>query len=112
MSTPSIRIAPELGFSSRATQRARVLLPEPDSPTSATISPRLIVRSTPCRARTDSRENSPPMGNDLPKPRISRAGVLVVESATGDVKEWLIVRLLPGLRNRSLKRRHQPGPQN
>ena len=34
-------------------------------------------RSTPCRARTACRENRPPMGNDLPSPRTSRAGIRV-----------------------------------
>ena len=35
----SIQISPESGFSSRATQRATVDLPEPDSPTSAKVLP-------------------------------------------------------------------------
>ena len=45
-STPSTRICPAVGCSSRAMQRAIVLLPLPDSPTSAMISPRSSRRST------------------------------------------------------------------
>src|SRR5216683_618523 len=43
---PPIRIAPALGCSSPATQRKVVVLPQPDGPSSATISPAATVRLT------------------------------------------------------------------
>ena len=51
MSWPSKRIVPAVGLCSRVTSRARVDLPQPDSPTSPTVSPRCTVRSTPSTAR-------------------------------------------------------------
>ena len=52
MSTLSIRIAPLVGSTSRATQRATVDLPEPDSPTMPSVSPRRIVSETSLTALT------------------------------------------------------------
>ena len=40
MSVPSKRIVPAVGSISRSTKRAVVDLPQPDSPTSASVSPR------------------------------------------------------------------------
>ena len=47
-----MRMTPEVGSISRATQRATVVLPEPDSPTMPTVSPRRTVMSTLSAART------------------------------------------------------------
>ena len=52
MSTLSIRTAPLVGSTSRATQRATVDLPEPDSPTMPSVSPRRTVRETSLTALT------------------------------------------------------------
>src|SRR5438093_794563 len=56
------RTRPSLGASGRSRSRPNVVLPQPDSPTSATVSPRRITRSTPSTARTVaiSRWRSPP----------------------------------------------------
>ena len=53
MSTPPIDTAPDVASSSRMIVRAMVVLPQPDSPTSATISRSRISRSTPSTARGD-----------------------------------------------------------
>ena len=47
MSTPSKTIRPALGSMSRRSSRPTVVLPQPDSPTRPSVSPRAIVRSTP-----------------------------------------------------------------
>ena len=52
ISTLSIWIAPAVGSTSRATQRATVDLPEPDSPTMPSVSPRRIVSETSLTALT------------------------------------------------------------
>ena len=52
MSTLSIRIAPLVGSTSRATQRATVDLPEPDLPTMPSVSPRRTVSETSLTALT------------------------------------------------------------
>ena len=49
-STPSKVISPSVGSSSRRSVRPRVDLPQPDSPTRPTVSPRRISRSTPSTA--------------------------------------------------------------
>src|SRR3989454_1497881 len=56
------RTSPSVGSMSRSRSRPNVVLPQPDSPTSATVSPRRITRSTPSTARTVaiSRWRSPP----------------------------------------------------
>ncbi|GAV33936.1 hypothetical protein ROTAS13_01595 [Roseomonas sp. TAS13] len=51
-SWPSKRIVPALGSISRITSRAVVDLPQPDSPTSARVSPRFRRNPTPSTART------------------------------------------------------------
>ena len=51
-SGPRTRSRPSPASSKRARQRASVDLPEPDSPTSASVVPAAIVRSTPSRAWT------------------------------------------------------------
>src|SRR5215207_489396 len=53
--TPPTAIAPEVGDSSAPTIWSSVLLPDPDGPMIATISPSSIVKSTPSRARTSVR---------------------------------------------------------
>src|SRR5580692_1839818 len=48
---PSNQILPAVGFSRQAIQDASVLLPEPDSPTIASVAPAETVKDTPSRAR-------------------------------------------------------------
>ena len=50
ISTPSKRIVPSVGSSSRLRQRRNVLLPEPEGPTTNTTSPRRISVETPHKA--------------------------------------------------------------
>src|SRR5262245_20598501 len=52
MSSPSNRSVPAVGSSSRTIRRAVVDLPQPDSPTMPSVSPRLTVRLTPSTACT------------------------------------------------------------
>ena len=52
MSVLSIRTEPLVGSTSRATQRATVDLPEPDSPTMPSVSPRRTVSDTSLTALT------------------------------------------------------------
>jgi hypothetical protein len=52
MSWPSNTIEPPVESSRRMTQRAIVDLPQPDSPTTPSVSPFLIVKETPSTART------------------------------------------------------------
>ena len=49
---PSKSISPDVGSIRRSTQRPVVDLPQPDSPTSPSVSPRAISKSTPSTART------------------------------------------------------------
>ena len=51
-SWPSKRTDPLVGRSSWRTQRPVVVLPQPDSPTRPSVSPRRIVKLTPSTART------------------------------------------------------------
>src|ERR1700716_2654273 len=53
MSLPSYVIVPADGVSSPRTIRAVVVLPDPDSPTSASVRPRVSVNDTPSTARTE-----------------------------------------------------------
>ena len=52
MSSPSKRTAPAVGSIRRSTRRPVVDLPQPDSPTSASVSPRAISKLTSSTART------------------------------------------------------------
>ncbi len=52
MSVPASMMWPSLGSISRAMQRATVDLPEPDSPTMPSVSPRRISKATSCTALT------------------------------------------------------------
>jgi hypothetical protein len=52
MSTPSIFSPPDVGRSIIVTWRANVDLPQPDSPTTASVSPARTVNETPSSART------------------------------------------------------------
>ena len=52
MSVPSNVIEPSVGSSSRIIARPVVLLPQPDSPTSPSVSPFAIEKLTPSTART------------------------------------------------------------
>ncbi len=56
-SGPSAVIEPELGFSRRAIIRATVDLPEPDSPTRATVRPGTRVKETRSAARRVERRS-------------------------------------------------------
>ena len=55
------RIDPSVGFSARTMQRAAVVLPQPLSPTSASVSPCAMAISSPATART-RRTRSPISG--------------------------------------------------
>src|SRR5215472_6855603 len=61
ISSPPKRIEPVVGSSRRRMQRPIVVLPEPDSPTSPSVSPRLMLNETPSTALTSAtwRENTP-----------------------------------------------------
>src|SRR5215510_5825292 len=52
MSLPERRILPAVGSISRSTVRPTVVLPQPDSPTSPSVSPAAIVKLTPSTANT------------------------------------------------------------
>ena len=52
MSAPSNHTVPAVGSIKRSTSRAVVLLPQPLSPTSASVSPRNSLNDTPSTART------------------------------------------------------------
>ena len=55
MSSPSTRIAPAVGSSNRTRRLASVDLPQPDSPTSASVSPGPRAKLTPSTACTSRR---------------------------------------------------------
>jgi len=55
-STPPYWSSPDVGFSSAASSRTRVDLPQPDSPTMPSDSPLRSTRSTPSTARTTTFE--------------------------------------------------------
>ncbi|MEY9756203.1 hypothetical protein ABIE73_003598 [Bradyrhizobium yuanmingense] len=61
MSSPSRRIWPEVGSTSRSTLRATVDLPQPDSPTRPSVSPVPSANETPSTACTvpTCRRNTP-----------------------------------------------------
>ena len=52
MSWPSMKMRPASGVSKPASMRSSVVLPQPEPPSSANISPRAISRSTPSTAAT------------------------------------------------------------
>src|SRR6185369_9300001 len=58
-SRPQSTTLPEVGASRPPSRWRSVLLPDPDAPTTASVSPRPSVRSTPCRTWTSIRE--PPL---------------------------------------------------
>src|SRR5438309_1554256 len=81
--SPLKTISPSLGSTSRRIERPRVDLPQPDSPTSPSVSPCLIVRSMPSTARTwpTVRFQTPLwMGNQVLSPRTSRRGSEAVQT--------------------------------
>src|SRR3954452_10647939 len=55
ISSPSNLIEPPVGSSSRSSRRPVVDLPQPDSPTRPSVSPRLMSNDTPSTARTAPR---------------------------------------------------------
>src|SRR5215217_6375747 len=59
MSCPSKSTRPPVGFKSRIETRPTVVLPDPDSPTSANVSPCATVRLTPETAVTSPPQKSP-----------------------------------------------------
>src|SRR5215475_15462629 len=84
MSTPSTRIDPALGSSSRNIVRPTVDLPQPDSPTRPNVSPALIWNDTPSTARTspDTREKRPLMiGKCFLRPCTSISGAVALPGA-------------------------------
>ena len=71
---------------------------DPDSPTRATISPRPMVRSTPCRARTRVAGRRAANREGLSQSADLEGRGAGVGHGDGVISEWLIVRLLPGWR--------------
>src|SRR6266576_3856916 len=91
MSVPWIRICPEFGLSRRVTQRATVDFPDPDSPTSASVCPRGISKSTHLTAATGTR-----LRHRLP--RTYRLQSPLTRSKLWTVAPWvdeLVGKLLP-----------------
>src|SRR5438477_1821613 len=82
MSTPSNRISPAVGRSSRRMQRPVVVLPQPLSPTSPRVSPRRTVKSIPSTALTSPtfRLITIPSvtGKCICNPRTSRSGLVSI----------------------------------
>src|SRR5215211_6639340 len=71
MYSPPIRTSPESNSSRPERQLRSVVLPHPEGPITATISPRGMERSTPRRART----RTPPAAYSFSTPRASTIGV-------------------------------------
>ena len=59
-SSPSIRSAPAVGFSIKVKSRASVDLPDPDSPTTASVRPAFSENDTPDNALIVARERNAP----------------------------------------------------
>ncbi len=79
-SRPSKRICPALGSISRKISRPVVDLPQPDSPTSPSVSPGSSAKLTPSTARITRRRrasHAPPTANCLASPCTSRSGVAI-----------------------------------
>src|SRR5579864_1723784 len=96
MSWPSKITSPDVGSSSRKTQRPIVVLPEPLSPTSPSVSPRRMANDTPSTALTSAtwREKTPAVtGKYLRTSRTSRRtsptapGVVVGTTSPGVMLE-------------------------
>src|SRR5438046_10228442 len=75
MRSPPMKISPELGRSSPAIMRSRVVLPHPDGPSNTSSSPSRMDRSTPSTARESpnrllrSRSSTPTtLGSPPPPP--------------------------------------------
>src|SRR5476649_46261 len=68
---PPMLISPEVGCSSPATQRRVVVLPQPEGPSSTTISPAGTAKLTPSTAGR-------PIANCLRRSRTSRAAVMML----------------------------------
>ena len=80
MSTPSKRTEPPVGSISRRMSRPTVVLPQPDSPTSPSVSPARTSKSTPSTARTwpTTRCSAPARtGKVFASPRTSSSGALL-----------------------------------
>ena len=75
MSVPSSLMLPAVGSIRRRMMRARVVLPEPDSPTRPTASPGPMSRSTSVTALTRPLPRWPLTSNSLTRPRTSTSGV-------------------------------------
>ena len=83
ISCPSKMIWPLVGFSSWRMQRPVVVLPQPDSPTRPSVSPRRIEKLTPSTALTTAglppRRPPPPIGKCLTRSRTSRIVSLTLD---------------------------------
>ena len=85
ISWPAKRIEPAVGSWMRTTSRAKVDLPQPDSPTTPTVSPAATSRSTPSTARTTLlAPNRPSRGSGkcLTRPRTDKSGSAAAPSDT------------------------------
>src|SRR6218665_3643586 len=70
---------PEVGASSPPSRCSKVLLPEPDAPTMASVWPAWTCRSTPCKTRTSRR----PSVKRLVRPRACRTAPWAPAPAAG-----------------------------
>src|SRR5579864_6746625 len=83
MSSPMNSMVPAVGSRRRIMVRPSVDLPQPDSPTSPTVSPFLMSRSTPSTARTCATvlwRTPDDTGNHVFSPRTDRSGELAVQA--------------------------------
>src|ERR1700732_2063301 len=111
MSAPWIRICPESGLSSRATHRATVDFPDPDSPTSANVWPRRISKSTHLTAATGTRvRHRPPRTYCFESP-LTRSKLWTGASLVDELFGTQVGKLLPILEavHRSRGLRHELG---
>src|SRR6266403_6077968 len=95
MSVPWIRTWPESGLSRRVTHRATVDFPDPDSPTSASVRPRGISKSTHLTAATGMRfRHRPPRAYRLQSP-FTRSRLWVIAPSIDELVGKLVGKSLP-----------------
>src|SRR5262245_42257521 len=98
-------MVPAVGVSAASTSFDVVVLPQPDSPTSPSVSPDLIVKLIPSTALTTPRvrpKSAPPMGKCFCRSRTSRSGLstaggLLLDGQPAPRGPVAVQALLPGL---------------
>src|SRR3984957_4789406 len=86
MLVPRYRMSPDVGRYRPSSSRPKVVLPDPVSPTSASVSPRLIVNVTPSTARSSGRGRpgrAGPAWKTFIRSVVSRIGALSLATDTG-----------------------------